>query len=299
MYETSTPIQYLTGAHDSYTDWEQLPKCVHEAFTSEYSFKLNTPQAMNGFSDLGVYLLKGSDTIQNVPQLDLGESILANVMNYLYEYDFYNTCFNTDMYLARGRILIPKYMQSPKVAQNQQVNNIGLDDFAYTKVESSNPDAMKPEAVQFDLRAGDWKEARNTLLENIATNIGFSVSTIASYLNDASNRTAREVSAEESATTLFIENNRRRFEAPINNMIKSVLRFYGYIDDVEIRWSRAGMTNQTVLVDTLSKAVEKGLISQKKAHDQYNYDDDEEQNAEDYAIVEKEQAQRQNSLFGE
>lgn len=298
MYETSTPIQYFTGAHDSFIHWEQLPKAVREAFKSEYSFKLNEPQAMNGLSDLGVYLLKGNDTVQNVPQLDLGESILANVMNYLYEYDFYNTAFNTDMYLARGRILIPKYMQSPKSVANN-VPNVGLDDFAYTKVETANPDALKPEAIQFELRSEQWKEARNTLLENIATNIGFSVSTIASYLNDQSNRTAREVSAEESATTLFIENNRRRFEAPINDMLKAVLRFYGYVDDVEIRWSRAGMTNQTVLVDTLTKAVGAGLISQKKAHDQYNYDDDEEQNAEDYILVEKEQAQRQNSLFGE
>ena len=298
MYDTSVPIQYVSGVRDGYVDWEQLPKNVREAFNSEYSFKLNEPQAMNGLNDLGVYLLKGSDTIQNVPQVDLGESILANVLNYLYEYDFYNTCFNTDMYLARGRVLVPKYMQSPK-AQSQGNANVGLDDFVYTKIDSPNPDATKPEPIQFSLRSAEWKEARNTLLENIATNIGFSVSTIASYLNDSSNRTAREVSAEESATTLFIENNRRRFESPINDMLKAVLRYYGYIDDVEIRWSRAGMTNQTVLVDTLTKAVNSGLISRKKAHDAYNYDDDEEQNAEDYALVEKEEATRQNSIFGE
>lgn len=295
MYDTSVPIQYLTGAHDDFIRWEQLPKPVKEAFKSEYSFRLNKPQALNGLDDLGVYLLKGSDTIQNVPQAGLGESILANILNYLYEFDFYNTCFNTDMYLARGRVLIPKYMQSPKVMANPEVQNIGLDDFAYTKVESPNPDAQKPEPIQFALRSAEWKEARNTLLENIATNIGFSVSTIASYLNDASNRTAREVSAEESATTLFIENNRRRFETPINECLKAVLRFYGYVDDVEVRWSRAGMTNQTVLVDTLTKAVSAGLISRKKAHAQYNYDDDEEQNNEDYALVEQEE---KNKSFG-
>jgi adenosyl cobinamide kinase/adenosyl cobinamide phosphate guanylyltransferase len=76
------------------------------------------------------------------------------------------------------------------------------------------------------------------------------------------------------------------------------LRFYGFVDDVEVRWSRAGMTNQTVLVDTLTKAVQAGLISQKKAHDQYNYDDDEEQNAEDYKLVQEETASKQTSLFG-
>lgn len=301
IYDSTVPIQYITTESDNFIKWEQLPKDVRRAFKSEYSFILNEPQALNGLSNLGVYLVKGSDDISNVPQIGLGESLLANIMNYLYEFDFYNTCFNTDMYLARGRILIPKYMQGPRAKgapEFSERQNYGLDDFAYTKIDSPNPDATKPEPIQFELRSEKWKEARNILLESIATSIGISVSTLASYLSDGSNRTAREVSAEESATTLFIENNRRRFEIPMNELIKDVLRFYGHVDDVEVRWSRAGMTNQTVLVDTLTKAVNAGLISQKKAHDQYNYDDDEEQNAEDYMLVEKEQASRQNSLFG-
>ena len=119
----------------------------------------------------------------------------------------------------------------------------------------------------------------------MATGIGMSVSTLASYISDGSNRTAREVSAEESATALFVENMRRRFEVPINDMLRAVLRFYGYVDDVEIRWTRSGMTNQTVLVDTLARAVQSGLISERKAHHAFNFDDDEEQNEEDYKLV--------------
>ena len=214
MYEANTQIQYFTTARENFIKYEQLPKSVREAYKSEYSFDLNKPQAMNGFNNLGVYLLKGSDDVSNVPQVGLGESLLANILNYLFEFDFYNTCFNTDMYLARGRILLPKYMQSPNVRQGQAPNNHGLDSFVYTKVESTNPDAMKPEPIQFELRSDKWKEARNILLESMATSIGLSVSTLASYLSDGSNRTAREISAEESATTLFVENNRRRFEKP-------------------------------------------------------------------------------------
>ena len=260
---------------------------MREAFKADFgTCKLNKPIAMNGFKTLGCYLLKGSDDISNVPQLGLGESLLANITTYLYEYDFYNTCFNTDMYLARGRVLVPKALQSPQAKTGAQ--NTGLDDFIYTKVETMSTDQQKPEAIQFELRASEWKEARNMLLESIATSIGISVSTLASYLSDGSNRTAREVSAEESATTLFIENARRRFEKPLNDLISDVLRFYGYVDDVEIRWSRAGMTNTTVLVDTLSRAVQSGLISEKKAHHAFNYDDDEEQNEEDYKLVEEE-----------
>lgn len=296
MYDTSVQIQYLS-VNDNYVRWEDLPKSVRETFKAEYGFELNRPHAMNGFTDLGCYLLLGSDDISNVPQIGLGESLLANIMTYLYEYDFYNTCFNTDMYLARGRILVPKAMQSPQAASGAQ--NAGLDDFLYTKVETMNTDEQKPEAIQFALRSADWKEARNILLESIATGIGISVSTLASYLNDGSNRTAREVSAEENATTLFIENSRRRFEAPLNALLRTVLRFYGYEDDIEVRWSRSGMTNITVLTDTLSRAVAAGLISQKKAHDSFNYDDDEEQNAEDFARMEQErQEQAKRESFG-
>ena len=295
IYETSAQIQNISTS-DNFVPFEDLPKKVREAFKADFgTCKLNKPIAMNGFKTLGCYLLKGSDDISNVPQIGLGESLLANITTYLYEYDFYNTCFNTDMYLARGGVLVPKALQSPQAKTGAQ--NTGLDDFIYTKVETMNTDQQKPEAIQFELRASEWKEARNMLLESIATSIGISVSTLASYLSDGSNRTAREVSAEESATTLFIENARRRLEKPLNDLISDVLRFYGYVDDVEIRWSRAGMTNTTVLVDTLSRAVQSGLISEKKAHHAFNYDDDEEQNEEDYKLVEEERearAQREN-----
>lgn len=295
VYDTSVQVQYLS-VNDNYIRWEDLPKDVKRALKSDYNTcMLNKPQALGGFTSLGCYLLKGSDDISDVPQVGLGESLLANVMTYLYEYDFYNTCFNTDMYLARGRVLVPRALQGPQAATGAQ--NAGLDDFLFTKVETMTTDQQKPDAIQFELRSAEWREARNILLESIATGIGISVSTLASYLTDGGNRTAREVSAEESSTTLFIENARRRFEKPLNDLLADVLRFYGYTDDVEVRWSRAGMTNTTVLVDTLSKAVENGLISRRKAHDAFNFDDDEEQNAEDYALVqteEQERSQREN-----
>lgn len=186
--------------------------------------------------------------------------------------------------------MVPKPMQSPQAMAGAQ--NAGLDDFLYTKYEALNNADNKPEAIQFALRSTEWREARNILIESMATGIGMSVSTLASYISDGSNRTAREVSAEESATTLFVENMRRRFETPINAMLRDVLRFYGFVDDVEIRWTRAGMTNQTVLVDTLARAVQSGLISEKKAHHAFNFDDDEEQNEEDYNLVKEEKAAR-------
>jgi hypothetical protein len=185
-----------------------------------------------------------------------------------------------------------------KSGANNGASASGFDDFLFTKVESANPEENKPEPIQFNLRAQEWKETRNYILECIASGIKISASSLASYLQGGSMRTAREVSAEEDATTLFVENARMRYEPVINKMIAQVLRFYGYFDDVEVRWSRAGMTNQTVLVDTLTKAVNGGLISPQKAHALFNYDDDEEQLLEDYKKVEEAKATQQNSIFG-
>lgn len=297
IYECTTPIQYLSSKGDNCVNWEELPKDVRKAFKSEYgTMRLNEPVAMNGFKDLGIYLLKGNDDVTNVPQLQLGESILAHILTYLYEYDFCNTAFNTDMYLARGRVLLPKQMQS---SQARGADTSGFDDFIYTSYQNVDPTGQKPEPVQFALRSAEWKVARDSILESIATTIGISTSTMASFLQDGSNRTAREVSAEESATTNFVEDARRRFEKPINDLLNQVLRLNGYVDDVEIRWSRAGFSNQSVLVDVLSKAVQAGLISQKKAHSQFNYDDDEAQNNEDYELVQSEQSQNRQSIFGQ
>ena len=292
MYRANTPIQYLTINENS-VPWEELPKEVRTAFKKSYDFKLNNPQWLKGFSNLGCFVFLGSDGVSDVPDIQIGESLLAHVTTYLYEYDFYNTCFNTDLYLARGRVIVPKSMQGP----NAGAQNAGLDNFLFTKIDTMTTDDQKPVPVQFDLRATEWREARNILLESIATGIGLSVSTLASYLNDGSNRTAREVSAEESATTLFVENARRRFEKPINDCLCDVLRFYGYVDDVEVRWSKAGMTNPTVMVEYLSKAKEAGLISPKKAHQAFNFDDDVELVEEDWKLVEQAQAEQKNSLF--
>lgn len=294
MYEATAPIQFLTTS-DNYVKYEQLPKSVKEDFKAQYDCRLNEPKAMNGFKTLGCYLFMGSDGVSDMPDLQIGESLLAHITTYLFEYDFYNTCLNTDMYLARGRIIVPKHLQSA-MAKGQ---NAGLDDFLYTKVDTMSTDDQKPTPIQFEIRAEQWRSVRNTLLESIATAIGLSVSTLASYLQDGSNRTAREVSAEESATTLFIENNRRRFEKPINECICDVLRFYGFTDDVEVRWSRSGMSNPSVMVEYLTKAVDAGLISRKKAHKAFNFDEDEELVEEDWALVEEERAQDQNSIFNE
>ena len=63
---------------------------------------------------------------------------------------------------------------------------------------------------------------------------------------------------------------------------KAFQKTVGYVDDVKIRWSKAGMTNISLLTTTLNEAVNGGLVSRRKAFAMWNFDDDEQQIQEGY-----------------
>lgn len=260
-------------------EWAEIPEEQRQSIKQSFgAIKLNIPQRIP-FTDLGVDMLKWTSFISNLPQLPFGESALANVQAYLYEYDFMNSCMNTDFYLARGRVMVPKSLQSPvnRAVTGANVFNKGLDDFLFTKVEYASTEDKKPEAIQFDIRSQDWINSRNHLIENIATAMGISPSTLASYLNDNSARTAREISSEESSTALYVENRRRLFIKPLNDLLRRILLFSGYTDCVTVKFSKSGQTNTTLLTENTISQYNAGLISQYQAVKNLNPDATEEE----------------------
>lgn len=301
----------LTGTINNFTqgtstgrpyNWNELPDDIKKGIIEAYgTIKLNEPKRLP-FTDIGVDIFKWTSFISNLPQLPYGESLIGKIQTYLWEYDYMNSCMNTDFYLGRGRVLVPKQLQSPKVQNNPNANQ-GLDNFLFTKVEYSTIEDKKPEAIQFDLRTGDWVTARNNLLESMATAIGISPSTIASYLNDNSARTAREISSEESATALFIENRRKLFSKPLNDLIRRILLFYGLGDCVEVKFSQSGQTNTTLVVENTTAKVNAGLMSQYLAVKTLNPDFSEEEIQAELERIQKDQdaaAEKQNNgLFGD
>ena len=294
-----TQVFELTGTVNNFTDpvnmgrplnWEEITDDVKKSIIEAYgTLELNVPRKLP-FADLGVDIFKWTSFISNLPQLPYGESVLAKIQTYLWEYDYMNSCMNTDFYLGRGRVLVPKQLQSPK-AMASRSSNQGLDDFLFTKVEYSDIADKKPESIQFELRSQEWLNSRNNLLESIATAIGISPSTIASYLNDNSARTAREISSEESATALFIENRRKLFSKPINDLLKRILLFYGYGDTVEVKFSQSGQTNTTLVVENTTAKFNAGLMSKYLAIKTLNPDFSEEEIQAELERIDKEQSQ--------
>ena len=263
-------------------NWEEIPDNFKKNMLEEYgTIRVNVPQRLP-FTDLGVDMFKWTSFISNLPQLPYGESLVARIQSYLFEYDYMNSSMNTDFYLGRGRVLVPKSLQSPKpvnFAGNMPTSNYnqGLDSFLFTKVEYASTEDKKPEPIQFELRSQEWLTARNHLIESISTAIGVSPSTIASYLQDGSARTAREISSEESATALFVSNRRKLFMKPINDLVHRVLLYNGHPDTVTVKFSQAGQTNTTLVTENVTSAYNARLISQYLAVKKLNPDMSEDE----------------------
>lgn len=278
-------------------DFRRLPRKVRESIARDYDYLCFDEPKLLPFDDwLGVELVKASDNVSDIPQLPFGESLLAPIISQLMAYDYYFSAFATDMYTGRGRVLVPAYMiDNKKSGQNY---NSGFDEFLYKKVPMANPEDGKPLPVQFALRANDWKTIRDSIIENIAVNIGINTSTLASFLNDtAAIRTAREVSTEENETAGYVNNKRTILEKPINRFLKYILRYNGFTDDVVVRWSSAGLINRQSLTEIINIALNGKFMSPKKAVEMFNYDDDDEQVAEELARVEAYNREQQQQMF--
>lgn len=297
----STDIAQIQGES---VEFKRLPRTVRDSILKNYSvLRFDVPHLLPFKDWLGVELVRWTDTVSDIPQLPFGESLLASCISYLMTYDYYYSAFATDMYTGRARVLMPAPMKSAGAKKDNTGNyNQGYDSFLYQQYPSSakgvvNGEPEKPIPLQFDLRATEWKTIRDTIVENIALNIGVNTSTLASFLSDSGARTATEVSTDENETAGFINNQRAIIEKPFNRFLKHVTEFYGYADTVELRWSAAGLTNRRSLAEIVSMAKAGGFMSRQKAVEMMNYDDDTAQVAEEVKRIEQEQSQ-QNSVYG-
>jgi hypothetical protein len=277
--------EYLSQGDSGKVPFNSLPTAMRKTIGKCYpDVRFDTPVLLPFKESLGCELVKWTDGVSGLPELPFGESVLSNIIAHLQAWDYYFAAANTDMYLGRGRIIAPKNISGNKRGANY---NSGLDSFMFTKYETTDPESQKPIPIQFDLRSNDWNEIRNRLIQDIAVNIGVNISTIASFLQDSTARTAREISTEENDTAEYVNDQRAIIEKPINKILKLVTMYEGFIDDVVIRWSSAGLTNRYSLAELINTALngQKPFLSQKKAIEMFNYDDDDAQVQEEYERI--------------
>lgn len=300
VYRTTTQVNQFSPT-STYVPWEALPKPARTALKEAFpDIRIDTPHRMR-LTDLGIYRFTWTPSVSGMPELKYGDSVLSGIIKYLCQYDILSSIMDTEMYCGRPRVLASKAVTNRSAPGANY--NAGLDSFLITEIETLKTEGEPFQFIQPEIRAEQLKAIRNTILENIATAIGISPSSFASYLQDNSNRTAREVSAEESATTLLVDNKRDSISSVVNRMFDAVLHFYGYTEKVAIAFSRAGQTNYTLLVENATKVYQAGGMSLEKYVRTVNPQMDEAQIQEELLKIHQEQEQREamqmNSMFGD
>ena len=254
--------------HSANTPFQNLPEGIKKRLAKEFPNTIFGEWYELPFDDLGVYQVKASERVSFAPAIQGGESLLSNIISELMSYDFYFSTFMTDMYIARGKILVPQHHQGPQ-SNNEFTSDgfKGFDEFLMTKVPYVDPDGQKPTPIQFDTRIVEWREARNLLLQMMATKLGISERTIATYLVPASEKpTAYEISSDENATSNFVEGIRPFATEALDKLLAQVLKYHNFGDEyVLTKFSRIGLTNFNNVVNQVTILKQNGLIDQRSA----------------------------------
>ncbi len=247
--------------------FRDCPKHIREKLIKEYPRIQFNEWMKLPFKDLGLIIVKANEGVSFMPSLPFGESLLSNTQHILMSYDFYYTAKNTDIYLGRGKLMIPQHLQNPQHELYDEGDFRGWDTFLMQKIPYTDPDQQKPIPLQFDLRADEWERVRNNLFQELATSIGISERTIATYAVPASEKpSAYEISSDEDATAAFVEDKRDTLTNVMNKLVENVLDFYNFGDEkVYVKFSKVGLTNQNNILNSVMLKRQNHLISLRTA----------------------------------
>jgi len=238
--------------------WEQLPSKIQKLLKRDFpDVKFGLEHPITFTKDLGVYILKWT-TSNRVPEIRMGESALLNCFAYLLEYDTANSEMVTDMYIARGKVIVPEQMRNPSEDYGGYYS--GFDTMVFQKLPMLNSQDQKPMSIQFELRAEEWSKTRNSISENIASAIGVSGSDLFSFLRDVSggSKTATQIAAESQKTISYIYEKRSIIEGALSLFVRLWKEFYKQTDDITVKFSSQNMVNKMVSIDEVRMKKEIG-----------------------------------------
>lgn len=219
------------------------------------------------FKTIGVYNVRNKAVAAALTDLPgYSDSTLNTATDLLYSIDYNYTCQQIDMYWGRTRVEIPPQMTSRVISNNtvnvvegttfvETIRSAPLSEEVYHEIK--NGDAIdgkpiQPTFIQPDLRAESHKYIRDADLELLASKVGLSSTTLANHLSFNTDKTATQVRSEQDTTEKNVNDKRDRANEAINTLLQDVARFYGYSDDVNITWNRAGVNTTTENAELLA-----------------------------------------------
>lgn len=261
MYRVSYPTADVQNVSRG-LNYKELPRSIQIQFREEYGNVMLNEERQLELSSIGVYNIKYTENITSMPNIKLGEPAILKIINYLPQYDLVTSEKNiVDPRVSRPKVNIPAHMNSSQGKRGDQL--AALDDITYTLVPTlSDKDQTITSNFMPTMRTKDLISLRTDIIKQVCGQIGVEASSIYSDLYEGSaQKTATQVSIEQSNTALYIINKRKIFIGTLNRMIHDILLFYGIKDNVTLEFTEPGTTNTVIMTDTITKQKAAGLIS--------------------------------------
>lgn len=264
-------------------NYKSLPDYVKSALASDYStIMIDKPTPLPFVDYLGVEVFQNEGGDITNPTLPFGRALVYDCLTDFMEYDIERSCSIRDLKNAKGRVGIPKMLTQstmvPGTAGNmtQNVSMPTLPD-EYEMISGLDPTNQKPIISQFEIRAAEHETKQNAILKAIATAVGMSPRVIGSYLVAGGEKTDDQIQSEDDTITQWIKNHRQDYVPGINRIIECVLNYYGYSDNVEVRFASDGLVKGDKQLESIRQRLEMNLLTLDDAIRELNPDLDEVQ----------------------
>ena len=287
-------------------NYKSLPTEIKTALREEYgAIKLDEEIKLPFVNSLGCHLFLNEGGDFTHPSMPFGRAVIFDCITDFIEYDLERSYAIRDLYNSKGIVGLPKSLSQASLTAVPGTggNLVQGGDSPYSKlnisgfeiIEGLDPDKQKPIINQFEIRAEEHEAKQNAILKSIATTLGMSPRVIASYLVQGNEKTAEQTHSEDDTITEWIKNHRQDYIAGLNKVIEEVLSFYGYTDNVEVRFASDGLVSNERQLEIIGKKLELGLIDLEDAVREIYPDLDEVQISEKIAKAKAQKAQNEQA----
>lgn len=206
-------------------NWENLPREIKNYIKTNFpSVIVDKEQYLPFYRHLGLFMLKFTEDIGQLPNVNLGQPIGDILFTENFQYDQMKYFEKNEVDLARARALLPEEWWNK---DDPNFENSALNQRLFLKVSGVNTDNDKVTPMQFLLRGNDIKTEKENIYKDIAFKLNVSASTIASFLSEGSgSKTATEIVNERTTTDTWIDSQINLNKPEIDDLLELVMRFY-------------------------------------------------------------------------
>ncbi|MDE7406472.1 MAG: hypothetical protein K2M89_06340 [Clostridiales bacterium] len=260
------------------TDGEGLPydalPLVAKQAVERLGIELDTPMELPYRDGLGVWASLNTATNSCVPGLRMGDPALYSTLDLLWSIDTVFSGSLIDVLNGEGKVLVPKRFLGNINAAIQKalkarpdygtLDAVDEGDSGFVYVSTPHDKDFPPTDVQFDIRSEQYRGMWELYLKQFAVAFGYAPTTLFPYLQDASPKTAREVTAEENLTRASVQSAHRLLIPELNRAIAEVLYQAGFKGKATLQLSDY-IGNKLMRDENLRQNYAAGLIPHETA----------------------------------